>query len=154
MNSMDIEREVDGFLQPVSGTDLAFASLADALRRRRIPIENHALITRIVAAAGADEFVNRSGYIKAVGRNAELHIHFGYTNGIPSEAEAHAILADHGGPGAQVYKSKRKWGIAHPVNAIRDGNGARRQNGRSQRDYGTCPECTYKIYANGTCGCA
>lgn len=133
-----------------TGGNREFASLSDALRIRRLPIENHEVIRRIVEAAGASTFLDRGGYLKATAPDAVLHIHFGYTNGIPTEAAAESIRASLATSAVEVYKSARSWGITHPINSIRGGGGAARG---AHRDYGTCSGCFTTIAANGTCGC-
>lgn len=151
MSEVEFEAQAPGGRDEAGRDGRAFANLSEALAARRFPIENHDLIRRIVGAVGATQFADRSGYVKATSESAALHISFGYTNGIPSEAAARAILEAQATPGAAVYKSKRDWGIAHPVNAIRESGRTRSE--RHRRDYGTCPACFTKIFANGTCGC-
>jgi len=134
---------------------VTFGSLGEALVARRIPIENHEVIRQITEAVGVGQYVGMSSYIKAVridGRGPDLHIHYGYTNGIPDESTAEAILerlSPSDRAASEHYRSVRKRGIAHPANKTRPGGGG----AKTKRDYGTCPGCYTKIYANGTCNC-
>lgn len=130
---------------------LRYASLEEALRRRRIPLENHALIRRFVEGLDISEFHGTSAYIRAVRRagGPDIRIASGWSNGFISQDEILGVAGD-----VSSWPSGRGkgdlWGLSHPRNGgDRSGSGG----ASAKRDYGTCPECTMTIHANRTCGC-
>src|SRR5690606_5475425 len=76
-----------------------YASLGEALRAHRVPLENHRLIERLTGAIGIASYYVTSGYIGAERAHGgpALHIASGYTNGFLSEAELLAAVGDYAG---------------------------------------------------------
>lgn len=129
-----------------------YASLERALQLRRIPLENHALIRRFVAALEITEFYGTSSYIRAVRASGgpDVRIASGWSNGFLSEQEVLSVAGDVGRWLSNARKSDNLWGLDHPKNG---GGRLVSSKADSQRDYGTCPECTMTFRANGTCSC-
>jgi len=96
-----------------------FKSLANAFTVFEIPVANHALIKQLCEFIGIDRYEIRRTYIKAVrtdGRPA-LNIHYGWTNGFQSEAEARAAA----GVNTPCFPSERgtgQWWVRHPLHDI------------------------------------
>ena len=89
-------------------------SLVSAFAKVGIPAENHRFIRRMIDAADISEYraVVRGDkpYITATRRDGgpDLHIHYGYTTGFTSEADAVRIA----GTGAACRPSSRKGGAS------------------------------------------
>lgn len=130
-----------------------YASLGEALRAHRVPLENHRLIERLTGAIGIASYYVTSGYIGAERAHGgpALHIASGYTNGFLSEAELLAAVGDYAGDHWPSGRGTAQWGVTHPRSGVGGGGGGDARH--NARDYGTCPECTMLIAANGTCGC-
>ena len=127
-----------------------YRSLSTALNERMIPLENHALITRVAEGIGIALYLETSTYIRAVRREGgpDIRIAWGWTNGFRSEDEVLATVGD-----VQRWRSDRRglWGITHPVNRAWSNETASARH--VQRDYAICPRCTLMLAANGTCAC-
>lgn len=128
-----------------------FASLEDALRVMRIPLENHKLIRKVTQNIRIGSYFRTSSYIKAVrvAKGPDLHVASGYTNGFQSRDEALMAAGD-----VECERSQRgteQWLIRHPVHghASQDSGPA----GPAGRDYGTCPNCFTTFSATGRCLC-
>lgn len=123
-------------------------TLAQAFAAHRFPSENLPLVQRLVDALGIDHYegIDSRTYIKGIRRAAgpTLHIAFGYTGGLASEAEILAAVGD-----VDRASNGREWWIHHPLNKLRDGNGPADRSAR--RDYGTCPDCFTALPASGAC---
>lgn len=128
-----------------------FPSLQRALIDFGIPTENHALVTRMCEAIAISRFEEYSNHIRAIrsdGRGNDLHIHWGWTDGFTSEAEA--LMATQG-RAPHVQSDMRGQGfyyVEHPVNRLHDGGAGTKS---TQRDYGTCPRCFLSLPAVGAC---
>lgn len=142
------EDEIDDDADDVVN-EKTYASLDQAFKEHRIPLENRELIRRAVAAVGIERYAGTSTYIKAYRQDGgpNLRIRYGYTTGFISREEAESV-ENHIG----VWQSSRKdlWGITHPVNNIGGGNTGPK---RTERDYGTCTECFTQYRPNGACAC-
>ncbi|WP_444663619.1 hypothetical protein ACT17Q_15740 [Cellulomonas sp. CW35] len=133
--------------------DRRYASLDEALRDHKVPLENHALIRAITSRIEIKSFYAITGYIKAVRSHVgpALQIHYGYTNGFLSREEALHAVGDH----VEIWPSRRgtgQWGVSHPVHG--SASGGSRETRAERRDFGTCPICRYAFAANGTCDCS
>ena len=133
---------------PDETTGRTYQSLANALAAKQIPVENHALIHQFCEYLGIDSFEDR-GYIKAIrtDEGPSLQIHYGWTNGFQSEAEARSSTGDrvpvwHSGRGTGL------WGVTHPVNNIGHGGGG---PAKETPDYGTCTKHNIALPATGVC---
>lgn len=127
-------------------------TLAQAFAAHHFPSENLPLVQRLVDAVGVDHYeaIESRTYIKGIrrGPGPTLHIAFGYTGGLASEAE---ILDAVGDVDRASGENSREWWIHHPVNRLRDGSGTTDRS--ASRDYGTCPACYTALPASGACGC-
>lgn len=130
-----------------------FASLDDALRKRRIPVENHALIRTLLFPIPITGYEGTSGYIKVIRSDSStaLHIYSGYTGGFLTEEEITGTVGD-----VQRWNSKRGrnrkqplWTVAHPSISTRDGNSAASK--AHNRDYGQCHTCFRSLPATRIC---
>ncbi|TYL50415.1 hypothetical protein [Agromyces mariniharenae] len=128
-----------------------YASLGEALRDKRYPLENHAHIKRFTSVVGIEGFYETTGYIRAVRADGgpDLRIYYGGTNGFVSEEEVIRAAGDETPRGPSITR-KGLWRIGHPTGAPGRDAGARRS---LAREYGTCPRCFTKFSASGTCGC-
>ena len=129
-----------------------YASLDEALRDRKVPLENHPLIRALTSRIGVEGYYGMVGYIKAVrrGDGPALQIHYGWTNGFRSRDEA----LQAGGDTVVAWPSQRaidQWGVSHPVHG--SSSGGRREFEAERRDFGTCPVCRLAFAANGSCDC-
>lgn len=132
-----------------------YASLSEALRAMKVPLENHRLIERFTSAIGIATYYGTSGYIGAerLEGGPSLHIASGYTNGFISEPELLDAVGDYVGDHWTSERGTHQWGVTHPRSGVGGGGGRGGDGRHSARDYGTCPACTILIAANGTCGC-
>ncbi|WP_157803795.1 hypothetical protein [Luteimicrobium subarcticum] len=135
--------------------DDSFASLEEALRDRRVPVENWDVIRRVVTAIGVGSYRRASAGVRAdrLDGGPHLIIAYGWTNGFRTSDEA----ATASGGMAAVYESRSRrgsgrWGIEHPVNKIRAG-GEERSRNAEPIDPETCPVCHLAYSATGACGC-
>ncbi|QAY74098.1 hypothetical protein ET445_12865 [Agromyces protaetiae] len=125
-------------------------TLEQAFRAHGFPTENLRLVQRIVDHLGVSHYedIATLSYIKGIrnGGGKTLHIHFGYTGGLSSEAE---ILDSVGDVDRGSWFDGREWWVSHPVNKLRDGNGmASRSGARAVR---FCPTCSMQLPASGIC---
>lgn len=128
-----------------------YGSLSEALRDRRIPVENHTLIGRLTDAIGIAAYFERGAYIRADRRDGgpSLTINSGWTNGFVSEDEIVAAAGD-----VERWPSSRgtgQWGVTHPVHG--PGGGGAGVGKHEKRSYGTCDKCFMEFSAQGTCQC-
>lgn len=127
-------------------------TLAQAFAAHHFPSENLPLVQGLVDSVGIDHYegIQSRTYIKGIRRGSgpTLHIAFGYTGGLASEAE---ILTSVGDVDRAVGENGRDWWIHHPVNKLRDVNGTADRS--AGRDYGLCPSCFTEFAASGACGC-
>ena len=127
-------------------------SLLSALTKARITSENHAFIRRLTDTVGISGYTFAEAdkpYVRAARRDGQrdLHIHWGYTTGFPSEQDA---LRACGGAGEVAPSSMRgTWYVAHPVNNIYTGSERTR---KTQREAGFCGGCREQLPLTGVCG--
>jgi hypothetical protein len=135
---------------PDDGDARRYRSLDEALKLRKIPLENHKLIRRFTSAIGIAGYFDRGVYIKAVRANGgpALNIAYGWSNGFISEAE----VIEAAGPEVSRWPSGRgtaQWGVSHPVHKTSGGGGGATT---PSREYGVCPTCNYALLPGGRCG--
>lgn len=96
-------------------------SIASAWLGRGLPDANLPLLRRVTEAIIIDRFEWTPGrdHMIAIRRDGgkPLKIYYGYTTGFGSEEEIRECVGDiHRWP---TSKTRRSWGITHPVNNIR-----------------------------------
>lgn len=116
---------------------------------RDTPMANRELIRSMMEQVGIERYEQLGSYLKAVRSSGgrDLQVHFGWTNGFTSEAEALAAIEGHA---VAVWRSQRGWGVSHHV------TGSGHEPGKDVRQfdaYGFCPKCFLSITATGACGC-
>ena len=133
-----------------------YATLGDALRGEGIPQENWETVQRIVDTVGIASYSavlergrrSRRGIFAArINSGPALHIESGHTTGFVTEAEARLAA-----PSREAWRNTdtgSRWGITHPRNSHRDGNGE--TQGESPRE--TCGQCFMEKSTNGSCLC-
>jgi len=128
-------------------------SLHGALSKARVPVENDEFIRRITAAIGIAEYramaVDSSKpYVLATRKDgqADLHIHYGFTNGFTSDDEA--VRAAGLGVERQQSSQKGTWYVAHPLTKVAP-RGERSQDVRRQ---GRMCACGMQRSVSGVCG--
>lgn len=126
-----------------------FETLDEALRAQRIPFENHAMIHRIVVYIPVGRYEESGAHVRAIRRDGghDLLIKSGYTTGFSSWEEG---AAASGGQCEPNSKTGVNWLVVHPVNSLRDGNGARGGSGDA-RPRATCPTCGDALPLSGVC---
>lgn len=127
----------------------AYASIDDALRDHKIPVENHDLIRRVVRDLGGTTVQERSQYIRVDRPNGPpLQIAYGWTSGLTKdEADRYRGIAE------EVWPSDGRpglYGLTHPVHGAPSSGGG---DGRIERDHGRCAVCGMARAANGSCNC-
>jgi hypothetical protein len=124
-------------------------TLADAFAAYRLPLENLTFIRPLADAVGISHYdgIQTRGYIKGVRKAGGriLHIHYGYTGGITSEADIVEALGD---VDRGTWDGK-EWWVTHPINKLREGGSA--SNRSTQREYGVCSNCFTALPATGIC---
>lgn len=133
----------------VGASQRQYASLDEALRAHRIPLENYDMVRRIANGIGSSTFFGTSGYIRAPRDSGgpDIRISYGYTNGFGSAEEAGQVL----GADIELWRSARRglWGVTHPVNNTR-GRGDRMQR-KERLDGGACGSCGNRLPRSGLC---
>jgi len=126
-----------------------FASLSEALRETRVPLENHDFVRLLMERVGIDAYFARAEFIKAVRADGKhwVRIQYGFTQYLSAEQEILDSVGDCDRDGWE----DGTWHVWHPVNRKRGGDAAGRDIG--VRDYGTCPVCFTHFSAAGTCLC-
>lgn len=101
-----------------------FDSLDEALRIKRIPYDNHAMIRRIVDYIGIARSEESGAHIRAIRRDGghDLLIKSGYTTGFSSYAEG---VEASGGACFPNSRTGCNWLVAHPINSLRESSGPR-----------------------------
>ncbi|KUI22286.1 hypothetical protein [Mycobacterium sp. GA-2829] len=137
----------------MTDVDRAKDSLLAALTKARIPAENHVFIRRMVDAVGVCEYraVARADNPYVIARrtdgSADLHIHYGYTNGFRSEDEINRFIG--GSAGRAPSSRKGTWYVEHPTNRVRPAGSERLRDTR--REAGFCG-CGMLLSLTGACG--
>lgn len=128
-----------------------YASLDEALRAKRIPLENWSLIRAIATSIGISEFQERSSYIKALRHDGgrALKIQYGWTEGLASWEEA-AEFKNFENTGNDVWPDQTSWVVDHPVNQLRAPSGAAHAR---PSEIEICPHCAMALPASGICDC-
>lgn len=133
-----------------------YASLDEALRDKRYPLENDAIVKQICTGIGIEGFYETTGYIKAARRDGKpaLHIYYGETRGFVSEEE---IVQAVGTTPRRATSEERKgaWRVSHPQQALTGWGSGDGLSGRTAaRSYGQCgdPVCGMSLTATGECG--
>ncbi|MGB0971995.1 MAG: endonuclease/exonuclease/phosphatase family protein [Mycobacterium sp.] len=134
-------------------TDDTPDSLISALRKSRIPSENHAFIRRITETVGISQYravEAAEPYVAAVRRDGlrELRIYSGYTTGFTTADEATRV-----GVGAEVIRPSSKlkgvWLVSHPKHGDLGRRDGRTRN--RPREAAICPTCFQELPRTRTC---
>jgi hypothetical protein len=132
----------------IEGGETPGWSLAQAFREYQFPFENLPLVQRIMDHVGVDRYEGtQSRYFKAMRRDGArpLTVHYGYTSGFDSEAEAVEAAGD---VDRELFDSR--WRINHPVNDVgahHRGSGSAADN----KDADSCPTCGMQLPMSGVC---
>ncbi|ULE34026.1 hypothetical protein [Mycobacterium sp. IDR2000157661] len=132
-----------------AGNEASSESLAEALSKAGIPIENHAFIMDVTTAIGIAGYRtmrnSRKTYIVAKRRDGkpDLHIYWGFTNGF--EEEELKRIAN----GATRKRSSRRgtWYVEHPLTKVHSGGERSRS---TRREAGFC-DCGMQLSLTGAC---
>lgn len=132
-------------------SDYQYASLDEALRDRRIPLENHNLIRALAQAAGIHAYTAMTGYLRAERKagGPALRIASGWSNGFTSADEI--LAADSTAVPWESPDRPGLWGVDHPVHGAGSGGGGAKT--ATDIDYGTCGVCFQRFTVTGACGC-
>lgn len=133
-----------------------YATIDEALSGEGIPPGNWNTVRHIVDVVGIASYsavlehgtrTRRGIFAARLDGGPVLRIESGHTIGFVSEAEARlAAPSQEAWPNTETGS---RWGITHPVNAHRDGNGLTRLEAPRE----TCTECFMEKSASGSCGC-
>ena len=124
-------------------------TLSQAFAAYHYPLDNLALVQAIVDHVGIHHYegIKSRSYIKGIRHvgGRIVHIHFGYTGGLRSEAE----ITDSVGDVDRGTWDGREWWVTHRLNKLRGSNQA---GGSAKKpDYGVCPIHHINLPASGTC---
>ena len=129
-----------------------YSSLDDALKARNIPLENVPWIRQWAHHIGIAEYVDTSGYVKAVRAEPGPAIRFtyGWSAGFTSPEEITEALGEFAGPHLNIWPSQRSglWGITHPVNR---GHDSSERQSRAERKRPVCDSCFVELPETGVC---
>ena len=126
-----------------------FDSFDEAIRAARFPLENRAMMRRIVEHIPIARFeARRSGGIRGVRRDGGHDLKFvsGFVTGFESKEEGETAS------GTICYSNSEtgvNWMVWLPLNHGRDGNGT--AAARNQREQSKCPTCGNLVPATGVC---
>jgi hypothetical protein len=123
-------------------------SLGQAFRAYQFPSENLPLVQRIMDNVAVDHYEGtQSRYFKAIRRDGArtLTVHYGYTSGFDSEADAVDAAGD---VDRELFGSR--WRINHPLNDV---GAHHRESGYvvEKQSAAICPTCFMELPASGVC---
>lgn len=129
-----------------------FDSLLSALTKAQITTDNHDFIRQLTTTVGIASYRVIGGdkpYVIATRRDGlrDLHIHWGFTAGFPSEDDARRAGGDVGtvAPSSSV---KGTWYVTHPVNRVYSGSARTK---KTHREAGFCASCNEQLPLMGIC---
>lgn len=123
-------------------------SLGQVFRAYQFPLENLPLVQRIMDQVGVNHYEGtQSRYFKAIRSDGarNLTVHYGYTSGFESEADAVEAAGD---VDRELFDAR--WRINHPLNDV----GAHHRGSGSAADKqasAICPFCFMELPASGVC---
>ncbi|WIB65703.1 hypothetical protein [Curtobacterium sp. MCBD17_040] len=123
-----------------------YASIDDALRERRLPLENHLLIKSFVHNLGVTHLYETTTYIRGVRPGGpDLQIASGWSNGF-TEEEVQRFAGD----AESIWLNDDRdplWGLTHPQH----GGHAATSRAQRVRDGGHCELCGWGLAMSGAC---
>lgn len=124
-------------------TNRQYADLEDALRQRKIRLENRPTIRALVAAIGCSRFEETTKYIKAtrIQPGKDLQIGQGWVEGFETSEEAEAAL------GVKPWHGTHGWGGWLPIHNEPSATSAR----PGQKTSGEFCACTLELTPSGEC---
>lgn len=131
-----------------SAAPRVFETFEEALCVQRLPLENYAIMHRIVEHIPMLRFEASGGFVRGIRADGlhDLLFKSGYSTGFSSREEGELASGIECHPNS---KTGVNWLVWHPLNSGRDGNSG--SSARRERREKLCPQCGFVLPGTGVC---